>query len=253
MKRSLALAPLCLGASFCAFLGGAMPAAAQMPLGESGLTLTVTPVLSSDYLFRGISQTRNRPAIQGSVDLQHDSGFYVGAFATNVTFPGSNARQELDLMAGYRFALGQATFDLGGIYYTYPGYDAAPGSREYDYVEAVAKASYTLEPLKLVGTAAWSPNFYFESGNGFYLEGGADLSLPAGFTLGGRLGHQWIGRNGRYGAPDYANWQVVASREIVAGITLAVGYYDTSLSKGECFGGTKLCDARAMVTLSKIF
>lgn len=252
MKPSLAAAaPACLGVFLCAAL--ALPAAAQMPLGESGLTLTVTPVLSSDYLFRGISQTRNRPAIQGTVDLQHSSGFYVGAFASNVAFPGTNARQELDLAAGYRFEAGAATFDLGGIYYTYPGYDAAPGSHEFDYVEAVAKASYTVEPLKLVGTATWSPNFYFRTGDAFYLEGGADVSLPAGFTLSGRLGHQWIERNGRYGAPDYANWQIVASREIVAGITLAVGYYDTNLSKGECFGGTKFCDARAMVTLSKIF
>jgi uncharacterized protein (TIGR02001 family) len=248
MKLSLALATM-----FCAALGLTGPAAAQMPLGESGLTLTVTPVLTTDYLFRGISQTRNRPAIQGTVDLQHDSGLYVGAFATNVTFPGSNARQELDLAAGYRFAVGNATFDLGGIYYTYPGYNDPPGGYEYNYVEAVAKASYTVEPLKLVGTATWSPNFYFESGDGFYLEGGADVTLPAGFTLSGRLGHQWIERNSRYGAPDYANWQVVVSREIYAGVTLSVGYYDTDLSKGECFGGTKLCDGRALVMLSKIF
>jgi uncharacterized protein (TIGR02001 family) len=249
MKPSLAYAiPLCLGLGTLA-----MPAAAQMPLGDSGLTLTVTPSVSTDYLFRGISQNRNRPAVQGTLDLQHDSGVYVGGFLSNVTFPSSNARQELDLAAGYRFAVGNATFDLGGIYYTYPGYDAAPGSYEYNYVEALAKASYTVEPLKLVGTAAYSPNFYFESGDSLYLEGGGDIALPAGFTLGGRFGFQWIERNGRYGAKDYANWQIVASREVFAGITLAVGYYDTSLSKGECLGGTKLCDGRAMVTLSKIF
>jgi uncharacterized protein (TIGR02001 family) len=229
------------------------PAAAQMILGESGLTLTATPLVSTDYLFRGISQTRNRPAVQGTIDLQHDSGFYIGAFGSNVTFPGSNARQELDLAAGYRFAVGDATFDLGGIYYTYPGYDAAPGSYDYNYFEALAKVSYTMAPFKLVGTAAYSPNFYFESGDGLYLEGGADLSLPAEFTMSGRFGHQWIERNTRYGAPDYSNWSIAASREVVAGITLTVGYYDTDLSKRECFAGAKLCDARAMVTLSKIF
>lgn len=251
MKRSPALAAPALALLGLAAL--ATPAAAQMPLGDSGLTLTVTPNIATDYLFRGISQTRNRPAVQGTIDLQHDSGVYIGAFASNVTFPGSNARQELDLAAGYRFAAGDATFDLGAIYYTYPGYDAAPGSYEYNYLELLAKGSYTMAPLKLVGTAAYSPNFYFESGSAFYLEGGADVSLPAEFTLSGRLGYQWIERNSRYGAPDYANWSVAASREIVAGITLTVGYYDTSLSKAECFGGTKLCDARAMVTLSKIF
>ena len=231
----------------------ATPAAAQMPLGDSGLTLTVTPSLSTDYLFRGISQNRNRPTVQGTIDLQHDSGVYIGAFASNVSFPGSNARQELDLAAGYRFALGATTFDLGGIYYTYPGYDAAPGAFDYNYVEALAKASYTAGPVKFVGTAAYSPNFYFESGNAVYLEGGADVTLPGDFSLYGRLGYQWIERNPRYGAPDYANWSVAVSREMVAGITLTVGYYDTSLSKAECFAGTKLCDARAMVTLSRVF
>jgi uncharacterized protein (TIGR02001 family) len=231
----------------------AQPAAAQMPLGDSGLTLTVTPNVATDYLFRGISQTRNRPAVQGTLDLQHDSGFYVGGFASNVTFPGSNARQELDLAAGYRFAVGDATFDVGGIYYSYPGYDKAPGSFEYNYVELLLKGSYTLDPVKFVGTVAYSPDFYFESGTGVYVEGGADVTLPGAFTLAGRLGYQWIERNPRYGAPDYANWAVSVSRELAAGVTLTVGYYDTSLSKAECFAGAKLCDARAMVTLSRIF
>jgi uncharacterized protein (TIGR02001 family) len=252
MKRSLALAiPFCLGVLGLTAL--AAPAAAQMELGESGLTLTVTPAVSTDYLFRGISQTRNRPAVQGTIDLQHDSGVYIGAFASNATFPGSNARQELDLTAGYRFALGDATFDLGGVFYTYPGYDKPGGSFDYNYFEAIAKASYTMGQVKLLGTAAYSPDFYFESGAAFYLEGGADISLPAEFTLSGRFGHQWIDRNARYGAPDYSTWSVSASREVVAGIVLSAGYYDTDLSKAECFAGTKLCDARAMVTLSRAF
>ncbi|MBO1073604.1 TorF family putative porin [Roseomonas marmotae] len=250
---ALGLAVLGLVTLSLVTLGLSRPAAAQMALGDSGLTLTLTPAASTDYLFRGISQTRNRPAIQGTVDLQHDSGFYVGAFATNVAFPGLNARQELDLMAGYRFEAAGASFDLGAVYYAYPGYDKPPGGFQLDYVEAVLKASYTVAPVKLLATAAYSPNFYFRTGDAFYLEGGADVALPAGFTLSGRLGRQWIDRNARYGAPDYATWSVAVSREVIAGFTLSVGYYDTDLSKGECFGGTKFCDARAMVTLSRAF
>ncbi|MFB9970796.1 TorF family putative porin [Pseudoroseomonas cervicalis] len=231
----------------------ALPAAAQTEIDSLGLTVTATPSVSSDYLFRGISQTRNRPAIQLTLDAQHESGFYVGAFASNVTFPGSNARQELDLLAGYRFEVAGVSLDIGGVYYTYPGYDRPSGSYDYNYVEAIAKASYTLEPVKLVATAAWSPNFYFESGSAVYVEGGADISLPFDFTLAGRLGYQWIERNTRYGAPDYTNWSVAVTREIVGGFMLTVGYYDTDLSKAQCFGGTKLCDARAMVTLSRAF
>lgn len=229
-----------------------MPAAAQTALGDSGLTLTATPAVASDYLFRGISQTRNRPAVSMTLDLQHDSGVYIGAFASNVSFPGSNARQELDLLAGYRFEVGGLALDLGGVYYTYPGYDKN-GTYEYNYFEVMAKASYTIDPVKMVATAAWSPDFYFESGDAFYLEGGADISLPLDFTLSGRFGYQWIEKNSRYGAKDYSNWSIAVSREVVAGFLLTVGYYDTDLSKAECFAGAKFCDARAMVTLSRPF
>ncbi|MDJ0386504.1 TorF family putative porin [Roseomonas sp. E05] len=231
----------------------ALPAAAQTTIDSAGLTIAATPAVASDYLFRGISQTRNRPAIQLTLDAQHESGFYAGAFASNVTFPGSNARQELDLLAGYRLAIGNFGLDLGGVWYTYPGYDKPDGSYAYNYAEAVAKGSYTLDPVKFVGTAAWSPDFYFESGSAVYLEGGADVTLPLGFTLSGRYGHQWIDRNPRYGAPDYANWSVAVSREVLAGVLLSVGYYDTDLSKNDCFAGTKYCDARALVMLSRPF
>ena len=229
------------------------PAQAQIALGETGITLTTTPALATDYLFRGISQTRNRPAAQLTLDAQHESGLYLGAFASNVAFPGSNARQEVDFLAGYRFQAGAASLDLGGIYYTYPGYDAPPGGYSYDYFEVMAKGAYTLDRVKFVGTAAWSPDFYSEAGDAFYLEAGADVSLPAAFTLAGRWGHQWIDRNPRYGAPDYSTWSIALSREVVAGFLLSVGYYDTSLSKADCFGGTKLCEARALVMLSRPF
>ncbi|MXP65681.1 hypothetical protein E0493_20225 [Roseomonas sp. M0104] len=249
MKPSLALA----FAFSLSIPGLTLPAAAQTTLDSLGLTVTATPAAASDYLFRGISQTRNRPAIQLTLDVQHESGFYAGAFASNVTFPGSNARQELDLLAGYRLTSGNAGLDLGAIWYTYPGYDKPGGSYEYNYVEAVAKGSYTLDPVKFLGAVAWSPDFYFESGSSVYLEAGADLALPLAFTLSGRWGYQWIDRNPRYGAPDYANWSVAVSREVLAGFILSVGYYDTSLSKGECFGGAKYCDARALVMLSRPF
>jgi uncharacterized protein (TIGR02001 family) len=248
MKSPLALAT---ALSLCT-LPLALPAAAQTTIDSLGLTVAVTPAVASDYLFRGISQTRNRPAIQTTIDVAHESGLYIGAFATNVTYPGSNARQELDLLAGYRFEVGGLSLDFGGVFYTYPGYDKN-GTYDYNYVEAVAKASYTIDPVKFVATAAYSPDFYFESGSGFYLEGGADVSLPLDFTLSGRFAYQWIKKNDRYGAPDYANWSVAVTREVIAGFMLTVGYYDTDLSKRECFVGTKVCDARAMVTLSRPF
>lgn len=249
MKPSLAFA----FALFLSIPALSPPATAQTTIDSLGLTVTATPAVATDYLFRGISQTRNRPAIQLTLDVQHETGLYVGAFASNVAFPGSNARQELDLLAGYRLAAGNLALDLGGVWYTYPGYDTPDGSHEYNYAEVIAKGSYTLDPVKFAGALAWSPDFYFESGSAVYLEGGADVALPFAVTLSGRYGYQWIDRNPRYGAPDYANWSIAVSREVLGGVLLSIGYYDTNLSKNDCFAGAKLCDARALVMLSRPF
>lgn len=96
---------------------GDQPAAAAtgVAIPGTGLTLTTTGTVASDYLFRGISQTRNRPAVQGTFDLAHESGFYVDAFVTNAAFlggPYNDTRQEVDVLAGYRFTLGRVSLDL---------------------------------------------------------------------------------------------------------------------------------------------
>jgi uncharacterized protein (TIGR02001 family) len=79
------------------------PAAAQQHIGALDLTAASTPTIATDYLFRGISQTRNRPVAQLTLDVAHDSGLYVGGFLSNVAFAGTDARQEVDLLADYRF------------------------------------------------------------------------------------------------------------------------------------------------------
>lgn len=99
-KLLLAAAIGALGA-----LGLAGPADAQRAIGDTGLTATVTGSFASDYLFRGISQTRSRPAWQGNAEIEHSSGVYVGAFLSNLAFQGTDARQELDVFGGYRVLL----------------------------------------------------------------------------------------------------------------------------------------------------
>ncbi|EHM00658.1 hypothetical protein HMPREF9946_02485 [Acetobacteraceae bacterium AT-5844] len=228
-------------------------ASAQMRIEALDLSLTATPAVSSDYLFRGISQTRNRPAIQATVEALHDSGVYIGAFASNVAFAGTNARQELDLLAGYRFeALGIA-WDIGAIYYSYPGYNRPSGGYNIDYFEGALKASKVIDTVTVVGGAYVSPDFFGQSGTGVYLEGGADVALPLGFTASARFGYQWIEHEPRFGTPDYATWSASISRDVAAGVTLAVGYYGTDISQSHCSGGQKVCDDRVMVTLSRRF
>jgi uncharacterized protein (TIGR02001 family) len=136
-----------------------MPAAAQIELGETGLTLSATPTLTTDYVFRGISQTRSRPAIQFTADLAHSSGVHIGGFVTNVAFAGTNARQEVDALFGYRFEALGMNWDLGGIYYAYPGYSRQPGQFRLDYFEVALKATREFGPVKVLGAFHYSPDF----------------------------------------------------------------------------------------------
>lgn len=240
----------------------ASPASA-IEIESSGLTIAATPTLTSDYLFRGISQTRNNWATQGTLDVQHTSGFYVGGFVSSAKFlasPSNNTRQEIDALAGYRFAVGEVNLDVGYVGYFYPGQTKAPGGQLNEFHELALRANYTVGIVKLYGAGFYSPNYFGRSGDSFYIEGGADVTLPFEVTAAGRLGYQWIERNPLFGTPDYLNFSVGVSREIYAGITASIGFAGTNISKRDCApvagradSGQRICDTRALFTLSRLF
>jgi uncharacterized protein (TIGR02001 family) len=233
-------------------LASAGPAAAQGRSEALGLTFSALPAAATDYLFRGISQTRNRPALQLGLEAVQDSGFYLGAFASNVAFAGSPARQELDLLAGWRATALDVAWDIGLVHYGYPGGSRPAGGQSFDYWEAVLKASRGFGPVTALASASLSPNFFARSGTALALEAGADTALPLDLTLSARLGHQWIEREARFGAPDYLWYSVGLARELAAGVTLAVSYAGTDLGRAEC-GGQTICDNRLLLTLSRRF
>jgi uncharacterized protein (TIGR02001 family) len=124
-------------------------AAASCPVSATSLSSTVT--LASDYLFDGISQTQGDsdsryrgPALQASLDLTWESGFYLGTWASNVDYGSSldedtglqvrdPANIEIDLYAGYAWESANGFgYDIGLAHYTYTG---AP-TEGYDYTEA---------------------------------------------------------------------------------------------------------------------
>jgi len=199
-------APLTAFAAFASFCF-MQPSQAQIAIGETGFTVTTTGTYASDYLFRGISQTRSRMAYQGTSEAVHSSGVYVGGFISNVHFQGWDARQEIDAYGGYRVTLGGFNLDFGGIGYLYPGYNRPPGgaSPVLDFAEIYAKATREIGPVNLLASVNYSPNYFGRSGSSVYLEGGADWKTGIwDLTLGGRLGYQWIQRNAVFGTPDYA-------------------------------------------------
>lgn len=207
----------------------------------------------SDYVFRGISQTDEKPAIQGGFDYAHDSGLFLGTWASNVDFnDGDQASTEIDLYGGMTGTVGDLGWKAAAIYYNYPGVSDNSGLK-YDYWEFGPTLTYPLGPASASLMVLWSPNFYNETGKGLYSEVG--LSAPIGaVTVGGTFGHQDIERNLKFGTPDYNTWSVYASTTYL-GLGFKLAYTDTELSDTECFGGGSVvdgwCDPRAVFSVSK--
>jgi len=174
------------------------------------LTGTVTAV--SDYNWRGITQTGQDPALQGSIDWALDNGFYVGAWASNVDFGDCcDESVEVDLYAG--FSGGDVvTWDVGFNYYWYPGAD------DLDFPEVYAGLGY-----KWFETKIWySSDFANYSEQAWYLEGNAAYELPANFGLEAHIGYSTgDGIEAAYGQDNYFDWSV--------GVTYALGNFGLGL------------------------
>ena len=142
---------------------------------------SATTTLASDYVFRGISNTDGDPAIQGSMDYEHESGFYAGVWASNVKFRENagedaidtvdEASIEIDYYAGFASELENGiSWDLGALYYSYPGSEK---SFEYDYWEAMGALGYAFEDLTLepeIGTELYySPEYFGNGGAATYV------------------------------------------------------------------------------------
>lgn len=254
MRRAvpLLLAPLCIGP----------PAGAQLAIGETGWTISGTGSFASDYVSRGISQTMGRMAYQATAELAHASGVYIGGFIGNVRFAGTDAREEIDLLAGFRFAWGETNFDLGGIGTFYPTYSTGRASNAVDYGEAYLRVNRGFGPVKLMASVNVSPNYFDGTGLGIYVEDGADWETGVwNLTLGARLGYQFIEKNPRFGTPDYTWWGLGLRRDFALTgmgiVTASVTYFDTTIPRNQCLSGQgvqqDVCTARVIAGLAFAF
>src|SRR5262245_21915592 len=82
-------------------------------------TVSANVGYTTDYVFRGISQSNEDAAVQGGVDLTCGR-FYIGTWASSINLSGGSAT-EIDVYGGVRMKTGPVNWDLGFIYYAYPG------------------------------------------------------------------------------------------------------------------------------------
>lgn len=179
----------------------------------------------SNYLFRGLTQTDDGPAIQGGVDYGHASGFYAGTWLSNVDFGDgveyqidfdeqtfdvvdtfSSPGYEVDLYLGFTKALTEdLSFDVNAIYYAYPD------GRDLDFGELGASGTWKWVTLGFAYTVySEAEDAPFAEGDWYYYAG-LDFELPYEFGLGLRGGYYDFDYND--GGTDYGHWGVSLSRE----------------------------------------
>lgn len=165
-----------------------------------GLSFNVGAV--SDYRYRGMSQTRAKPALQGGLDYSA-GGFYAGAWGSTIKWikdAGGKADVELDLYGGYKFEpVKDVTVDLGVLTYQYPGHKAAPSPNTTEVYGAVTygalTAKYSHATSNLFGFANSSGSGYFDLSAGFEV---------AGVTVTPHIGYQKVKNVAGASYVDYA-------------------------------------------------
>lgn len=196
--------------------------------GTATAGISVTPTLTSDYDFRGISQTQNDPAFQLGLTYAGDGGFYMGFWGSNVDFQaGGDPSQiedfdrpstEIDVFMGY--AWGDADegvgFDAGLIYYTYP--NAGAGNFPEVYA-GVSKGP--------IGLKAWySHDFNGTGDSAYYVESNFTVPMSLGFSLLGHLGYS-AGDYWKNDDSEYMDWSMGIGYDI-KDVNISIKYADGS-------------------------
>lgn len=229
-------------------LGGlAGSAAAQESSSPIPGTFSANVSIGTEYIYRGVSQTDEEPTIQGGFDWEHEIGIYLGVWASNVDFnDGDEAHIEMDFYGGYRGEFAGFTYDIGAIYYAYPGAD---DSLDYEFWEAQLAIGYDFEVVETTASVNYSPNFFADSDDAVYLKLAATVPLPYDLALSGHVGRQEVDDNRKFGLPDYTDWSLGITWT-VSGFDLDLRYYDTNIDDDDCPDN---CDGRAVFSISRSF
>lgn len=205
--------------------------------------------LTSDYRFRGISQSDESAAIQGGFDVEFSPGFYVGTWGSSVDFDsneGYDGSLELDYYAGWSSAIGDTDFgiDVGYIYYDYPGDNGNKG----DYQEFYVSGSWKDFSVSV----NYSDDYYAETDEFWYYAADYSLTLVENLSLAFHVGYNQLEEGGGFLSSDEDNYTdySVTLGYAWAGVDFSVAYVGTSLDENDVFG-TDWAEDTAVFTISK--
>lgn len=204
-----------------------------------------TWTLTNDYDFRGVSQSAKDPALQGSVDFAASSGWYVGAWASNVDF-NSNVDYELDLYTGFSGGVdGGLGWDVGFVYYTYPD------DSDINYPEIYGKLNYGM----FSGGLYYSNDWGNSSENSVYVSGDVVVPLPLLLQLPVNLS---LNLHAGYSTGEYFSDRDTEYMDYSIGVgytmnqfSMSLKYVDTTLDSNDFyFGGGDVFNSEGRVIFS---
>jgi len=220
----------------------------------------------SEYRYRGISQTRFNPAVQGGIDYAPASGLYVGTWMSNINWihdvgtvahaDVGRAPIEWDLYGGYKGSItADLTYDVGVLAYYYPDnhLGAVPGSKNADTVEIYGALSYGPATVKYSNAVTTLFGFQ-DSRNSGYLEAVANFDVGSGFSVAPHLGYQHVTGSTNHDA-SYTDYSLTGSKDFGNGwvISLAAIGTNAKLDTYASPSGKNLGRATAVLGVKKTF
>ena len=199
---------------------------------EEPSTVTGSLALISDYAFRGLTQTNRDPAVQGGIEYASASGFYAGAWGSNISWISDGQESvssslEVDGSVGFRGTWGEAVnYDVGALYYWYPG--SYPASfTDPDTVEGYFSIGWSILTLKV--SHSFTDLFGIDGSQGSdYLDLGVSQAFADTWTFDAHIGHQRVDSASDL---DYSDWSLAITRDLGNGFSLALAYVDTNADK----------------------
>jgi uncharacterized protein (TIGR02001 family) len=232
---------LIAAAGFAALASSLPSLSAAQAAGASPHSLTGNLSIVSEYRYRGINQTNQKPALQGGFDYAHASGFYLGTWASNVSWlsdadPSVSNSLEWDFYGGYKRSMGDFGYDVGLLQYYYPG--SYPGGfNSPNTLELYVAGSWKMLTLKY--SHALTDLFGFsDSKNSSYTDLTGNFDIGYGTTLVAHAGYQYIPSTDGRSTSDcsYTDWKLGLTKDII-GLTWGLSYIDTNAKgdAGECY------------------
>ena len=216
-KLSIALAAALLATPFVSFAQDAAPAAEEEASSPFSLSLAAT----TDYVFRGVSQTGGGPAFQAGLTYTAPFGLYAGVWGSNVDF--GTGGFETDYYVGWNTDLSDSwNLDLGATRYTYSGDKGLSG----DYNEYIAKVTWS-GPVSIGGILAYADDYGDLDAEELYSGLSASYDIgETGFSVGASTGYTSIEAADDGGRSDYFDGSVSVSKGFGPAVA-TLGYYDT--------------------------